>query len=70
MLDAAVRALQPGGRLVVNAVTIETEALLMVRRATLGGELTRIAIARVEPIGEREGWRPALPVIQWVWMKS
>ena len=70
VLDAAVRALQPGGRLVVNAVTIETEALLMVRRATLGGELTRIAIARAEPIGEREGWRPALPVIQWVWMKS
>ena len=70
VLDAAVRALQPGGRLVVNAVTIETEALLMARRATLGGELTRIAIARVEPIGDREGWRPALPVIQWVWMKS
>jgi precorrin-6B C5,15-methyltransferase / cobalt-precorrin-6B C5,C15-methyltransferase len=69
VLDAAVRALPPGGRLVVNAVTIETEALLMARRATLGGELTRIAIARVEPIGDREGWRPALPVIQWVWMK-
>jgi precorrin-6B C5,15-methyltransferase / cobalt-precorrin-6B C5,C15-methyltransferase len=69
VLDAAVRALRPGGRLVVNAVTIETEALLMARRATLGGELSRIAIARVEPIGDREGWRPALPVTQWVWVK-
>jgi precorrin-6Y C5,15-methyltransferase (decarboxylating) len=69
VLDAAVRALRPGGRLVVNAVTIETEALLMARRATLGGELTRIAIARVEGIGRKEGWRPALPVTQWVWMK-
>ena len=69
VLDAAVRALRPGGRLVVNAVTIETEALLMARRATLGGELSRVAITRVESIGGREGWRPALPVTQWVWVK-
>jgi precorrin-6B C5,15-methyltransferase / cobalt-precorrin-6B C5,C15-methyltransferase len=69
VLDAAVRVLRPGGRLVVNAVTIETEALLMARRTTLGGDLTRIAIARVESIGGREGWRPALPVTQWVWVK-
>ena len=69
VLDPAVRALRPGGRLVVNAVTIETEALLMARRPALGGELTRVAITRVESIGGREGWRPALPVTQWVWMK-
>jgi precorrin-6Y C5,15-methyltransferase (decarboxylating) len=69
VLDPAVRALRPGGRLVVNAVTIGTEALLMARRATLGGDLTRVAITRVESIGGREGWRPALPVTQWVWMK-
>ncbi len=69
MLDAAVRALRAGGRLVVNAVTAETEALLLQRQATLGGELTRIAIARLEPVGHRQGWRPALPVTQWVWIK-
>jgi precorrin-6Y C5,15-methyltransferase (decarboxylating) len=69
VLDAAVRALRPGGRLVVNAVTIETEALLMARRPTLGGDLARIAITRVESIGGREAWRPALPVTQWVWVK-
>jgi precorrin-6Y C5,15-methyltransferase (decarboxylating) len=69
VLDAAVCALRPGGRLVVNAVTVETEALLMVRRATLGGELNRVAIARVEPVGDMEAWRPALPVTQWVWVK-
>ena len=69
VLDPAVRALRPGGRLVVNAVTIETEALLMARRPALGGELTRVAITRVQSIGGREGWRPALPVTQWVWMK-
>jgi precorrin-6B C5,15-methyltransferase / cobalt-precorrin-6B C5,C15-methyltransferase len=69
VLDAAVRALQAGGRLVVNAVTAETEALILQRQATLGGELTRIAIARLEPVGRRQGWRPALPVTQWVWIK-
>ena len=46
MLDAAARALRPGGRLVVNAVTLETEALLLARHAALGGELIRIAISR------------------------
>lgn len=69
VLDAAVRALGTGGRLVVNAVTAETEALILQRQATLGGELTRIAIARLEPVGRRQGWRPALPVTQWVWIK-
>jgi precorrin-6B C5,15-methyltransferase / cobalt-precorrin-6B C5,C15-methyltransferase len=68
-LDAAITVLRPGGRLVVNAVTVETEALLMTRRATLGGELTRVAIARVEPMGGVQAWRPALPVTQWVWEK-
>jgi precorrin-6B C5,15-methyltransferase / cobalt-precorrin-6B C5,C15-methyltransferase len=69
VLDAAVRALRAGGRLVVNAVTAETEALILQRQAMLGGELTRIAVARLEPVGRRQGWRPALPVTQWVWIK-
>jgi precorrin-6B C5,15-methyltransferase / cobalt-precorrin-6B C5,C15-methyltransferase len=68
-LDAALAALRPGGRLVANAVTVETEALLMARHATLGGELTRVAIARVESMGSMQAWRPALPVTQWVWEK-
>jgi len=69
VLDAAVPALRPGGRSVVNAVTVETEALLMARHAMLGGELIRVAIARVEPMGSMQAWRPALPVTQWVWKK-
>jgi precorrin-6B C5,15-methyltransferase / cobalt-precorrin-6B C5,C15-methyltransferase len=69
VLDMAVRTLRAGGRLVVNAVTVETEALLLQRRAMLGGELKRIAIARAEPMGGKQGWRPALPVTQWVWIK-
>jgi precorrin-6Y C5,15-methyltransferase (decarboxylating) len=69
VLDAAARALRPGGRLVVNAVTLETEALLLARHAALGGELIRIAISRSGLIGEKTGWRAAMPVTQWVWTK-
>jgi precorrin-6Y C5,15-methyltransferase (decarboxylating) len=69
VMDAAARALRPGGRLVVNAVTLETEALLLARHAALGGELIRIAISRAVPVGEKTGWRAAMPVTQWVWIK-
>jgi precorrin-6B C5,15-methyltransferase / cobalt-precorrin-6B C5,C15-methyltransferase len=69
VLDSAARALRPGGRLVVNAVTLETEALLLARQATLGGELIRIAITRADAVGQMNGWRPAMPVTQWLWTK-
>jgi precorrin-6Y C5,15-methyltransferase (decarboxylating) len=67
--DAATSMLRAGGRLVVNAVTLETESLLLARHATLGGELTRLAITRADAIGGRVGWRPAMPVTQWTWVK-
>jgi precorrin-6Y C5,15-methyltransferase (decarboxylating) len=70
VLDAATAALLPGGRLVVNAVTLATEALLINRHAAIGGELIRIAVARAGAIGSRSSWRPAMPVTQWVWVKS
>ena len=54
----------------VNAVTLETEAMLIARHQTLGGELTRIAIARAAALGEKTGWRAAMPVTQWVWTKQ
>ncbi len=69
VLDTAARALRSRGRLVVNAVTVKTEALLLARHGALGGELTRIAISRAGPIGGETGWRPAMPVTQWVWIK-
>jgi precorrin-6Y C5,15-methyltransferase (decarboxylating) len=69
VLDTAVAALRPGGRFVANAVTHDTEALLLARHAAMGGELIRIGIARAGAIGGRTGWRPALPVTQWVWVK-
>ena len=69
VLDAAVAALPADGRLVVNAVTLATESTLLARHAALGGELIRIAITRAQPIGSERGWRPALPITQWRWVK-
>ena len=69
VLDTASAALRAGGRLVVNAVTLETEAQLLARHAALGGELIRIAISRAGAVGGKTGWRAALPVTQWVWTK-
>ena len=68
-LDAIIAALRPGGRLVVNAVTLQTEAELIGRNATLGGTLTRIAISRADRVGGKTGWRAAMTVTQWVWVK-
>jgi precorrin-6B C5,15-methyltransferase / cobalt-precorrin-6B C5,C15-methyltransferase len=73
VLDHATRTLQPRGRLVVNAVTLATEALLIARHAALGGELVRISVARAARLGTTTGtkeiWRPALPLTQWTWTK-
>jgi precorrin-6Y C5,15-methyltransferase (decarboxylating) len=44
--------------------------LLIARHATLGGELIRIAIARAGLVGDKAGWRAAMPVTQWVWTKQ
>jgi precorrin-6Y C5,15-methyltransferase (decarboxylating) len=69
IISAAAAALRPGGRLVVNAVTLESEAALIVRREAHGGDLVRVAIARAEPLGGVTGWRPAMPITQWSWVK-
>lgn len=70
VIEAAIAALRPGGRLVANAVTLELEAILLAKHAELGGSLTRIAVSRADAVGSMTGWRPAMPITQWVWTKS
>lgn len=70
VLDAAIAALRPGGRLVANAVTLELEALLLARHGDLGGSLTRLSVERADAIGSMTGWRPAMPIVQWAWVKQ
>jgi precorrin-6Y C5,15-methyltransferase (decarboxylating) len=65
VLDAVWQALPKGGRLVVNAVTLETEAILIAWQARHGGALLRLSVERAGPVGGRTGWRPAMPVVQW-----
>ena len=69
VIDAAIAALKPGGRLVANAVTLEMEALLALLHGQMGGTLTRFQIARAEVLGTMSGWQPARPITQWVWVK-
>jgi len=56
------QALKPGGRLVANAVTIQTEAFLIEWRARIGGELSRLSVSQAAPLGRFDGWRTAMPV--------
>ncbi|MER7080978.1 precorrin-6Y C5,15-methyltransferase (decarboxylating) [Saccharopolyspora kobensis] len=65
-LEECWSALRPGGRLVVNAVTLELETLVADWYRRIGGELVRISVERAAPIGGFTGWRPAMPVTQWV----
>jgi precorrin-6B C5,15-methyltransferase / cobalt-precorrin-6B C5,C15-methyltransferase len=69
LLDTCWTALRSGGRLVANAVTVESELQLLQWHQQVGGELTRIAIQRTQPIGNFLGWKPLIPVTQLVAIK-
>ncbi|MBS4730461.1 precorrin-6y C5,15-methyltransferase (decarboxylating) subunit CbiE [Mycobacterium sp. SM1] len=65
LLDACLDALPAGGRLVANAVTAESEAVVAQAYSRFGGELRRFQHYHGEPLGGFTGWRPQLPVTQW-----
>jgi precorrin-6Y C5,15-methyltransferase (decarboxylating) len=65
VIETCWERLRPGGRLVVNGVTLETEALIAKWYASLGGDLVRLAVQRASPVGGMTGWRPAMPVTIW-----
>jgi len=62
VLDICWAKLKPGGRLIANAVTLQSEMTLMAWREQHGGELTRIHIAQAQPLGDFDTWRQALPI--------
>jgi precorrin-6Y C5,15-methyltransferase (decarboxylating) len=66
VFETAWAALKPGGRLVANAVSLETEARLISLFQSMGGELTRIEVSRAVQVGAMHGWRSAMPITQWV----
>ncbi len=64
-IETVFALLPPGARLVVNAVTIETEMALAGACQRHGGRLLRLDIAEATPLGRMHGWSPARPVVQW-----
>ncbi|MEL6647876.1 MAG: precorrin-6y C5,15-methyltransferase (decarboxylating) subunit CbiE [Pseudomonadota bacterium] len=69
VFEAAWAALRPLGRLVCNAVTLESEAVLLALHKAHGGELVKLSVARADPVGGLTGWRPMMPVTQWSLVK-
>ncbi|MFT8674743.1 MAG: precorrin-6y C5,15-methyltransferase (decarboxylating) subunit CbiE [Acetobacter sp.] len=65
LLDHLWATVPPRTRLVANAVTLETEALLALWHGQKGGDLLRIELAEAAPLGPLRGWRPARPIVQW-----
>ena len=65
VFEIAWDVLRPGGRLVANTVTLESETRLIALHGELGGDLVRISAQHAEPVGPYRGWRAAMPVTQW-----
>ena len=65
LIDACLDHLPAGGRLVANAVTVESEAAVAQAYSRHGGTLRRFQHYQGEPLGGFTGWRPQLPITQW-----
>ncbi|MEM7619254.1 MAG: precorrin-6y C5,15-methyltransferase (decarboxylating) subunit CbiE [Pseudomonadota bacterium] len=68
-IESAIERLNPHGRIVCNAVTIETEQILARCYQTHGGMLNRVALYDLIPVGEYHGWKPTMPITQWSFTK-
>jgi precorrin-6Y C5,15-methyltransferase (decarboxylating) len=65
VLDAVWATLKPGGRLVANAVSLDSEGRLIEAFQRRGGELVRLQVAKADRVGSVFAWRPAMPITQW-----
>ena len=65
LLSRLWQTVPEGTRLVLNAVTIETEALVLDWSARHGGSLLKIELSEPTAIGRKRAWRAALPILQW-----
>jgi precorrin-6B C5,15-methyltransferase / cobalt-precorrin-6B C5,C15-methyltransferase len=70
VFEACWQSLLPGGRLVANGVTVETEQRIFQLQQQYGGSLERIAIQRAAPVGNFLGWKALAPVTQWRVVKN
>jgi precorrin-6Y C5,15-methyltransferase (decarboxylating) len=67
LFEAAWSALKSGGRLIANAVSLQSEARLIEFFQRHGGELVRLEVAKAGKAGSGGVfvWRPAAPIVQW-----
>ena len=65
MVEAAWTALNQGGRLVANGVTLNTERALAAAQARFGGSLLRVSLERLGAVGPMQAFRPAMTLTQW-----
>ncbi|WP_416137408.1 precorrin-6y C5,15-methyltransferase (decarboxylating) subunit CbiE [Halomonas sp. HK25] len=65
LLETLWQRLPSGARIVANAVTLESEALLAHWQQRVGGELLRLELAAAVPLGSRRGWKASYPIVQW-----
>src|SRR5262249_16851858 len=65
LLDAAWSALRSGGRMVANAVTLQSQFRLHAAQQAKGGTLTRLTVERLDTLGPHQIFRPAIAIVQW-----
>ena len=65
VLSAILARISVGTRLVVNAVTLESESLITEKQREMGGQLMRFDISSLRALGTKRGWKAAYPVVQW-----
>ena len=70
LVEICWQSLPTYGRLIANAVTLESQALVYRWQQQLGGTLTRISIENAEPIGNFRIWKSQAPIVQWSVMKQ
>ena len=69
VFEAAWSALRPLGRLVANAVTLESDALMLDLYKKHGGQLVKLGVQRADAVGRLTAFRPLMPVTQWSLIK-
>ncbi len=65
LLRVLWRRLKPGTRIVINAVTLESEILLVKWQEKKGGRIVKLDVSEVTSLGERRGWKASYPIVQW-----
>ena len=69
LAEQAVQRLSKHGRLVANAVTLESECTLAALHEKYGGQLIHLAVSRAIEVGAKRGWKSSMPVTQWIYVK-